>query len=656
MNPQQSERLLTNLQNSPLLEGWCLAVYPARKVADQETASRHLCGTRGIPHLCHKICDSTISGAIEDALASRKSVFFRCPLGLFSFAIPVSVDSCLVGSGMRENLFDLYFYGSEQFESLKEKQKIHPYEILEQLEKLPVTSEKNVRETMLKVERLIASFTTGERTEEIVSRANLQSTFGSVAGEIEKAESLNKAVSLFGETLGILFDIPVIALALKDEETDSCLIETCWGALSGPSEVTANNFPFQGESRLPITLERNEVKGLFPETDMTGAICLPLFDRNAILGMALLFNASLTSQEITLAELLTSKLVEKLKENRAKLENQRQQRNVRLLEMIRTLALTEKQEELLRLIMEMGAELADAANGSLMLIDKGGKNLRVASALGLNPILAQSLYTRMGEGISGRVAVSGAPLLIKDIERELDPGRKNRARFGTKSCLSLPLRFKGGTIGVLNLADKKNGTPFTVADQEILTTFLDQATIILERTTTLRKARLNTITDPLTGLYNLRFLKKRLSEELSRSIRHNLPMTLIMAGLDNLGAPGSDSGADPERVMKELAGVLTGTLREMDLIGRFDEKEFCIVLPATPLKEAVRVAERIKRLFAKELTKIGDYAGKAAIVTNIGIASFPENASSVDELLNVAGSALAKAESDGGNKICYSIT
>ena len=117
MIPQHAERLLTYLKNTPLLEDYSLAIYSSGKQVAPDTMSRHLCGPRGIPHLCNKICIPALNVAIEEALTTRKSVFFRCPLGLFSFAIPVSDDSCLVCSGMRENLFDLYFYLNSRDES-----------------------------------------------------------------------------------------------------------------------------------------------------------------------------------------------------------------------------------------------------------------------------------------------------------------------------------------------------------------------------------------------------------------------------------------------------------------------------------------------------------------------------------------------------------
>lgn len=655
MSPSQTERMLTFLRNTPLLEGYSLTIYPGGNPAGQDKINRHICGTRGIQHLCHKICLPSIHGSIEDALKSKQPLFFRCPLGLFSFAIPLPDDSCLVCSGMRENLFDLYFYGSEQFEFMKEKQNIHPYEILEQLEKLPVSTEKKVRETMSKVERLIASYISGERLQPPDSGKDMDNTLMGVSAEIEGAENFKKASVIFGETLGILFDIPLIALAIKDEESNCCLIESCWGAFHGASYLVAKKLPFQNKRYLPTPLSGAELKDLFPETGMDRAMCFPLLENGNLLGMAVLFQASLAPHDLALVEKLSAKLSDKLKRNMIDRENARQNRNIRLLEMIRTLALTESQDDLLRLIMEMSAELVEASSGSLMLFDKCGKILRVKSSLGINPVLAKSFSTKIGEGIAGKAASRGVPILITDIEHDLNMGRRNRIRFGTKSCISLPLRLKGTIIGVLNLADKKNNAPFTQNDQEILITFIDQAIIILERTTTLKKAILNTITDPMTGLYNLRFIRKRLNEELSRSIRYNLQLSMIIVSLEN--SDPVDTTRDrvlAGNVMKDTARVLNSSLRDIDLVGRFGEAEFCVILPATPGKEAKLVAERIQRSIRKELGKGSN--NLVSISTSIGIASFPDDGASPGEIINASRTALSKAEDEGGNRIYASET
>lgn len=643
---QESKRLLAYLETTSLLESYRYSIYESGKGSIPDEIDRELCGAQGIPHLCREICVPSLSSAVENAMSSGKPAFFRCPLGLFSFVIPVSVDSCLVCGGVRENLFDLYFRESEEFEFLKGKKKAHPYEILEQLEKLPVTTEKEARETMLKVERLIASFYAEERMPPVDSADALPGSITKVAESIENSETLKSAIALYIETLGIMFDIPAIAIVLKDENSDLFIMESCWGAFSDASYLSADMLPFKEKEFATATLSKEEVTSLFPKSEMNSAVCIPFANENELFGMATLFNASLTDNDTNLAGLLTGKLVKKIEQNILDRESRRSQRGMRLLEMFRTLALSESQKELLRLITEMAAELVDAASGSLMLLDREGKVLRVASAMGINPVLAQNLYTRVGEGIAGRVAASGAPLLVMDIEKELQMARPNRTRFATRSCISLPLLFKGETIGVLNLADKNSSAPFSQADLDVLTAFLDQATIILERSTILKKAKQSIITDPLTGLYNLRFIKKRLNEELSRSIRHNLQMTLIIASLDH-SAAGHNAAerAAGDRLVKEIARTLSSSLREIDLIGRIGKKEFCVILPSTSMKESLHVAGRIMGA-----------QNEREISTSIGIASYPDNGASSGELINAAKAALLQAETEGGNRIRCSMT
>jgi diguanylate cyclase (GGDEF)-like protein len=646
LTSQQSEQLISYLKNTPLLEDFSLSIHSSAL----GKVNRHLCGTKGIPHLCSKICLPSVREAVDEALTSRKSVFFRCPLGLMSFAIPISSDSSLVCGGVRESLFDLYFYGSEQFEDLKHRENIEPFELLEQLEKLPVSTEEGVRETMLKAEGLIAAFASGEgRPQAADAGSQLQSAFGDIAAAIRSAESFDRATALFSETLAILFDVPAISLVRRDEENACWLIKTCWGAFSGPSSVTGQTLPFQENNYVPAILTGDEVRALFPGADAARAVCLPLADRTELFGMIVLFDTSFNGQDLAIAELLAGKLVEKLKETIMDPETQRQQRVARLLEMIRTLVLTESQDDLLRLIMEMSAELVGATNGSLMIVDKKNKVLRVASALGMHHLVARSLSASMGEGIAGRVALSGAPLLIRDIEQEPQVGRRNRNRFATKSCISLPLHFKGKTIGVLNLADKKNNAPFSTTDLDILTSFTEQATIILERAATLKKARLNTITDPLTSLYNMRFIKKRLKEEVSRSLRHNLHVTLMIvmpaAFPPYLETHGRAHG---NQFIKKMARILDGSIRDIDLVGRASEAEFFVILPATPARESLVVAERIECRLKEELGSGHD----APLATSIGIASFPEYGTSPD-LIDAARSALSQAVAAGGSKIRF---
>jgi diguanylate cyclase (GGDEF)-like protein len=155
---------------------------------------------------------------------------------------------------------------------------------------------------------------------------------------------------------------------------------------------------------------------------------------------------------------------------------------------------------------------------------------------------------------------------------------------------------------------------------------------------------MNIITDPLTGLYNARFLKKRFNEELSRSIRHNLQLTLIIVRLDNTGRTQDIKGrADLTHVVKEMARILTASLRDIDLVGRSGEVEFSLILPATPKKEGAFVAERITRTIIAELERGNDSINRQSMQLSAGIAFFPEDGASSAELTKAARSNISPA-------------
>ena len=214
-----------------------------------------------------------------------------------------------------------------------------------------------------------------------------------------------------------------------------------------------------------------------------------------------------------------------------------------------TISSAENRRDLYLSILETAADLLQASSGSLMLIDDNGKNLRIESVMGMSLQLARSMSARVGRGIAGKVAESGESLLVKDIEQDSRVRIPNRSRFKTKSFICIPLRVKGSVIGVLNLSDKRNGGIFSEADLDLLITVARHACVVLERTEFSEKAaQLEEITlaDPLTGLFNRRFLEQRLDEELSRCGRQQQSVTILLVDLDNF------------RVYNELCGHAAG--------------------------------------------------------------------------------------------------
>jgi diguanylate cyclase (GGDEF)-like protein/PAS domain S-box-containing protein len=161
------------------------------------------------------------------------------------------------------------------------------------------------------------------------------------------------------------------------------------------------------------------------------------------------------------------------------------------------------------------------------------------------------------------------------------------------------------------------------------------------------RAELEAITDGLTGLYNHRYLQERLDEELERARRQNSSVTVLFVDLDEFKTYNDACGhIHGDEALRRTAHTIERSIRHVDLAGRYGGDEFLVVLVGAPLTEGVRVAERVRAQVAAL------YEGRRPAVTvSIGVATFPADAESKNELLDKADWALYEAKRSGRNRV-----
>jgi signal transduction histidine kinase/HD-GYP domain-containing protein (c-di-GMP phosphodiesterase class II) len=177
--------------------------------------------------------------------------------------------------------------------------------------------------------------------------------------------------------------------------------------------------------------------------------------------------------------------------------------------------------EVPELIVDMIAEVMGAKTASLMLLNEESEELYVGAAMGLDEATMRSARVKVGESISGWVAKTGKPLLIRDIESDSCFGRANRSNYESRSLVSVPLRIKGRVIGVLNVTNKISLTPFGENDAEILEILADRAAYILEKLQDYKNVRgeFSSIVNSLQCLINSRrFAFTKRGEESARLV------------------------------------------------------------------------------------------------------------------------------------------
>ncbi len=311
-------------------------------------------------------------------------------------------------------------------------------------------------------------------------------------------------------------------------------------------------------------------------------------------------------------------------------------------------------QALLQTILDKSAELLTAEQGSLMLIDQVTEALLVEAKKGRGDSVPERLSIPKGEGIAGKVAALGEPFLVRNLEEDPRFNQKNKQYYKTPSFVSVPLKIDDRIIGVLNLSDKTSGEVFDDEDLKLIQTFATHAAIILDRKSlydqTEELKRLS-ITDPLTGLLNRRYLQDRLEEELSRTRRSGRNMCLLMADLDGFKTFNDTYGhLAGDRILKHVAEVIMKSVRTMDVVSRYGGDEFIVILPETDMTLAVKIADRLNKDLLKEALP-AEYSIGQAITASIGIVSYPQHGETAAELLENVDKAMYHAKREGKNKI-----
>jgi two-component system cell cycle response regulator len=235
--------------------------------------------------------------------------------------------------------------------------------------------------------------------------------------------------------------------------------------------------------------------------------------------------------------------------------------------------------------------------------------------------------------------------------------------------LDAAIRREGKVVGVVCLEHVGPRRTWSTAEIEFAGALADQAALALaaaerqrleeERVrvgSELMQTRALAMQDELTGLANRRALEALLADEVTRAVRHQRPLSILMVDVDWFKAINDTHGHPAgDEVLRQLARLLVSELRSIDKAARYGGEEFCVVMPETPVAEALSVAERVRHAVEGRTFTVDPEDDEPAIplrlTVSIGVAGTSRDVTTPERLVELADRALYDAKHQGRNRV-----
>lgn len=298
-------------------------------------------------------------------------------------------------------------------------------------------------------------------------------------------------------------------------------------------------------------------------------------------------------------------------------------------------------------IAQVSAEMIGAERASILVRNEKSNTLHAKASIGSRADL--QAVSGIGVRVATRILEIGTPVVVTDLTGVGIDRAPAEWSYKTSSFISYPIIIDDRKIGVLNFTDKAGGDAFDRSDLELIEAIAPQIAVAIDRNSLREKAgeyEQLSVTDPLTGLLNRRYLEERIAEEIVRSKRHRFSLSLMMLDVDEFKSYNDRFGhLAGDAALRTVGDILKENLRGADVAARYGGEEFAILLPQTAAEEAGQIAERIRKQIEK-----AEFSGRQVTIS-VGIASLSKEVDSPRDLISAADVALYAAKNRGRNNV-----
>ncbi|KYC37076.1 hypothetical protein WA1_46425 [Scytonema hofmannii PCC 7110] len=303
----------------------------------------------------------------------------------------------------------------------------------------------------------------------------------------------------------------------------------------------------------------------------------------------------------------------------------------------------EAHQALARLVQHLFLDIS----GAIFVLNRAKNLLEVVAVWG-NPGATTELLFEAQDcwGLRrGRVHLADANLLSIPCHH-----RKQKSYSPSFESLCIPMMAQGEALGLLYLSSEEPEK--LVAKQQFAVTTAEHIAVGLANLKLHEALKQQSICDPLTGLFNRRYLEDTLEREIQHAERQQTTIGIVMIDIDHFKHFNDTFGHDAgDAVLQELATFLKKHIREADIACRYGGEEMMLILPLASLATTLERAELIRES-VKDLVMQHHNQSLGAISLSLGVACYPEHGLTEGAVMKAADAALYRAKQEGRDRVC----
>ncbi len=308
--------------------------------------------------------------------------------------------------------------------------------------------------------------------------------------------------------------------------------------------------------------------------------------------------------------------------------------------------------DVLKLIMDSIGKYYKPSNWSLLLVDEEKLDLFFVIVVGESSHKIKDKRLKIGDGIAGWSVKNNKTVTIKKAyeDKRFNKNFDKQSGFKTETIICVPLINKGKALGVIELINvdlSLFGEPYL----DLLESLADFAAIALGNARYLEQIKELSVRDDCTKLFNSRYMVELFEVELTRSKRHKYKFSVVFLDLDHFKNVNDNYGhLIGSQLLRNIADILLSSIRKSDWAIRYGGDEFVLILTETGKKEALHLTERIRHRLNKAVF-FTEENYNIKVTASFGIAVYPDDAKTTDEIIGLADNAMYKVKNSGRNNI-----